>query len=159
MAANMFAYVGANPISFIDPSGLSQILIEINRTTVTANSTIGTLSINDVSMGYTLENPNKNNQRYISSIPTGNYFAEEYVSSRFGKTLRLKGVPGRSDILIHPGNIPDDTEGCILPGKSKGQDRVNNSRAALKSLLDFINKVKKVDGAFNEPTDIIVRVK
>ena len=46
----------------------------------------------------------------------------------------LMGIPNRSNILIHPGNYPDQTNGCILVGNSKGIDYLANSRAAFASL-------------------------
>jgi len=47
-------------------------------------------------------------------------------------------VPGRSGIEIHPANTPDELLGCIAPGLSAGQDRVNKSRAAMADLLGLI---------------------
>lgn len=33
-----------------------------------------------------------------------------------GHMIEVKGVPGRSDILIHPGDSFEDTDGCLLTG-------------------------------------------
>jgi hypothetical protein len=44
------------------------------------------------------------------------YEAHQYSSPRFGATLWLKDVRGRSEILVHAGNFLSDTAGCILVG-------------------------------------------
>ena len=54
----------------------------------------------------------------------------------FSKLL-LCSDPGRSAILMHPGNYPCHTSGCLLPGLGYVTDQVNNSRDALNLLLEL----------------------
>ena len=65
---------------------------------------------------YTVELPWKENQPYISCIPEGLYHCEVWDSARFPLSYIVKDVPGRSHILIHPGNSIKDILGCIAPG-------------------------------------------
>jgi hypothetical protein len=72
-------------------------------------------------------------------IPCGQYRAEIVFSPRFQtQLLRLSGVPGREYIEIHPGNKPEDTEGCTLVGETQGTDWVGSSRLAFLELMSFI---------------------
>lgn len=63
-----------------------------------------------------LELPFLNNKVRKSCIPAGTYTAVKHNSPKFGKTFWVKNVPGRSEILIHAGNIHEHTLGCLLPG-------------------------------------------
>jgi hypothetical protein len=65
-----------------------------------------------------LERPWKNNERGVSCIPAGVYECRRVTSPKFGDTFEVTGVAGRSEILIHKGNIDDDTHGCILIGEA-----------------------------------------
>lgn len=47
-------------------------------------------------------------------------------------------VPAFVGIRIHPGNIDADTEGCLLPGKTKSAEAVASSRIAFTALFDKI---------------------
>jgi LysM repeat protein len=117
----------------------------LQRDTFTDKSTIGVLyedknyngvvDTKDIKLGYTLELPFNNNHNNISSIPIGEYRLTQRTSERFRSHYLVNDVPGRSYILIHAGNYPKDTSGCILLGKTKGKDFVGNSRAALGDLL------------------------
>lgn len=63
----------------------------------------------------TLELPYKNNQKNISSIPTGVYTFQKIKRSTNGKNaLYIRGVENRTEILIHYGRKVTDTQGCIL---------------------------------------------
>lgn len=92
-------------------------------------------------MGATLELPWKNNEFQQSCIPPGIYQATLRESEKFGEHFILKDVPGRSMILIHPGNFPENTQGCILLGMTlsdingDGKQETSNSKMALKSLV------------------------
>jgi len=97
----------------------------------------------------TIELPWKDNRRNVSCIPAGSYFCAQTQSKRFGLVYEVMGVPGRSGILIHAGNVAGDTEkgfkadveGCLLVGMSRGelygQKAVLESRHALKTLHEF----------------------
>jgi hypothetical protein len=93
---------------------------------------------------YTLERPWKDNARNVSCIPPGEYrtsFLERSASGKYRNVFHVEGVPGRSGILIHNGNIVDHTKGCILVGDRTGillnQPAVLSSRSAMRRLQKF----------------------
>ena len=123
--------------------------IILTRLIDTGRETIGTLFLADASgyvvdrkTIYTLEPPWKENRRNISCIPTGVYTVTHNNSPRFGPTIRVNKVPGRSGILFHAGNDYGDTQGCILPGASLTAEtqKVLNSREALSWMLEHLPK-------------------
>lgn len=48
------------------------------------------------------------------------------------------GIDKYAWVLIHPGNTPDDTLGCLMPGMSVSQDRVNDSVVAYKLIYPIV---------------------
>lgn len=74
-------------------------------------------------------------------IPKGYYNIRWHNSPRFGKKLPHlynDKVPKDRYILIHSGNYPEHTEGCILVGFSMGENGVFNSRQALDEFLQHL---------------------
>lgn len=100
---------------------------------------------------HTLEPPWRDNLPDLSCIPPGEYLCVPHHSPHFGGVYLVTGVPGRSHILIHPGNYGGDesaglrthTHGCLLPGswlgRLAGQRAVLASRAALGRLLAWLH--------------------
>ena len=72
---------------------------------------------------YTLELPWRDNHPTESCVQGGEYLCKKYPSEKFGERYILTGVPDRDGILIHPGNYPWNTEGCILLGTGPGSTR------------------------------------
>ena len=112
------------------------------REVFTEESTAGTLYLNGERVADTLENPYLDNQRNISSIPSGNYkvrlrLARESATRDYLHLL-VQEVKDRSYILFHIGNTAKDTRGCILVGLSREQNRVNNSKLAMDLLIKEI---------------------
>lgn len=102
--------------------------------------TIGDLYIDGQFFSNTLEDKNRdlnkngkfdNGEYKVSSetcIPFGTYKIIVSMSPKFGRELpRLLDVPDFEGILIHRGNTPSDTAGCILVGENKTPGRVINS--------------------------------
>lgn len=74
-----------------------------------------------------------------TAIPTGLYEVILNRSPKFRRVLpRLLDVPAFSGILIHPGNWPRDTEGCILTGTSVGAGRTFASFAAHLRVMAYL---------------------
>jgi Family of unknown function (DUF5675) len=72
-------------------------------------------------------------------IPAGRYPVEFRFSPRFQMvTPHVCNVSGREYILIHPGNKPEDTEGCLLVGESQSKDWVGSSREAFLCLMTLL---------------------
>lgn len=101
---------------------------------------IGRLFVDDVFFCHTLEPPRTGEH---PCIPQGHYKVEMYPSGKF-HALRpiLLNVPGRSGILIHEGNFPRDTMGCILVGKNERVGSLNYSRNTLSNLMRRIQQSK-----------------
>lgn len=55
-----------------------------------------------------------------------------------GYLPRLLEVPGYQGVLIHIGNYPQDTEGCILVGYNTKKGAVMNSTQAFWKLYDLL---------------------
>ena len=119
--------------------GVNLLLI---RDDFSDKSTLGKLYLNGEMFCQTLELPYLDNQRSISCIPEGSYKVRTRLpresATRDYVHLLVQDVEGRSYILVHIGNFPKDTKGCILVGQSRQQDRVNNSRFAMELLIKEI---------------------
>lgn len=105
--------------------------LRVSRLTFTPRSTIGILSADGQGWCSTLELPVVDGLPG-SAIPLGTYPVSAYPSPRFGRLMPLiLGIPGRSEIEIHWGNDPAETDGCILLGfPSSAPDTIINSREA-----------------------------
>lgn len=92
----------------------------------------------------TLELPWKDNLKKVSCIPAGTYRVVKHKSPKFGECFWVKDVPGRSEILIHPGAFHKNTLGCILVGddfKDINKDwrlDVTNSKQTLEKLYKIM---------------------
>ncbi|MDR1340140.1 MAG: DUF5675 family protein, partial [Prevotellaceae bacterium] len=62
-----------------------------------------------------------------------------------GKVPRLLDVKGYDGVLIHIGNRPEDTEGCILVGENKVKGQVINSTETFKRLYEVMKKADSVE--------------
>lgn len=83
-------------------------------------------------------------------IPTGTWALVNEYSARFKRYLwELKGVPGHTELKIHNGNIPSDTQGCVLIGMRHGTlnggPAVLNSRWALSALTQALEPYKELE--------------
>jgi hypothetical protein len=125
--------------------------LRLVRHTSGDKSTQGKLYIDDAFACHTLENPWLNNERRVSCIPGGEYeiglrkeggwHARAFTKfeSGFHKgMLQVLDVPERSFILIHWGNFPRHTQGCILVGEKPGPDKVERSIAAYRKIYPRI---------------------
>jgi hypothetical protein len=113
------------------------------------DATLGQAELKMPAQNYTfctLELPWKNNERRISCIPEGKYKAKPHISPKFGRCFWIQDVPGRSEILIHPGNFTSQILGCILPGtahKDINGDKIPDvvsSKVVMEKLLTYITK-------------------
>jgi hypothetical protein len=104
--------------------------------------TTGEMLIEGEHFCWTLEDPWKNNEPNVSCIPTGTYSIISTLSVRFSREMpRLIGVPGRTGILVHPGNTDRDTEGCILVGEKRLGVDLLNSRHAFNRFVVWLSSV------------------
>jgi hypothetical protein len=53
-------------------------------------------------------------------------------------------VKGYEGVLIHIGNRPEDTEGCILVGENKVKGQVINSTETFKRLYELMKKAYSI---------------
>lgn len=95
-------------------------------------------------------------QHGTTAIPIGRYQVTlRQVSPRFssrtqyqfchGRLPRLLNVPGYVGVLIHIGNRPEDTEGCLLVGENKVVGQVTNSTATFRRLYEILQQADKRD--------------
>jgi hypothetical protein len=111
--------------------------LSLLRTSRENNCVFGEMSIDDEFTCYTLERP-------AVLIPAGTYPLTYYFSPHNNMTVPLlHNVPGRTMIEIHAGNTPSDTEGCILVGRVKKSESIEESRIALAELMAQIDPLCK----------------
>ena len=108
--------------------------LDLQRIKFDTASCEGFLLVDGESGLFTLELPVKDGLPG-SAIPQGRYDVTVTFSPKFERDMPLiTGIPGRSEIRIHWGNDPSDTEGCVLVGKTLGQDFIGSSRLAFDEL-------------------------
>lgn len=109
---------------------------------------ISTLYINGVFECFALEDPlTERKIKGESAIPRGVYQLGLRYSPKFSpkynhQMIWVKNVPNYEYILIHPGNVVEDTEGCLIPGKTIG--RLNGKFAVLESKTAYTALYGKV---------------
>ncbi len=121
---------------------MDEIVISRDNAGNPASIVFGTISVNGVKKGVTLEPETR-------KISKGTYTAQIYNSPKFGRKVILLEVSGRTYIEIHAGNTLKDTSGCILVGKSKSGNQILNSSSTLTSIIS----------AISTPNNIQVRIK
>jgi len=119
----------------------------LERRFLGSKSTIGKLFLDGIYICNTLEDTIRETKIYgKTAIPYGTYEVVITYSPKYKRQLpRLQNVPGYTGILIHPGNSPKDTHGCILPGTYK-ESRLNwvgGSRKAFNKVFKKLKLVKK----------------
>lgn len=95
--------------------------------------------------GFTLEpvGPDTVERGRDKRIPAGVYQATWHESDKFQRLLPLlysEKVPKDRRILIHSGNAPKDTQGCILLGNNADEYGVSDSKKALEAFLKLTLK-------------------
>lgn len=128
--------------------------IKVERKWCGPTCTIGVLSVNGTDEMFTLEDTERMEKVYgETAIPKGVYNVTITHSPRFKKDLPLiENVPGFEGVRIHPGNTAEDTEGCILVGKTKGPESVGKSREAFNDLF------KEIRGAIDRGEQVILEI-
>ena len=116
--------------------------LTLRRKWLTDQSTIGELYVDGAFFSYTLEDvlrPDGVKVKHETAIPAGRYEVIMGWSNRFQKVMpRLQRVPMFEGILIHAGNTKDDTSGCILVGKMRGDNRITESCSAFNRLYNLL---------------------
>jgi hypothetical protein len=120
--------------------------------------TLGKVYIDTKFFAYSLEDPVRPKGVIVpndTAIPAGRYEVVWEKSPRLSRkhgydffTPRLVGVPGFLGILIHVGNFPRDTEGCVLMGLRKYRDGIGESQKAMDWLYPFIENALKTKKVF-----------
>ena len=113
---------------------MDRVDIVIDRKTAYSGSIVGTLSVNGSRVCYTLELPWLWNEKGVSCVPNGRYFAFLRYDKGDKWRIQLTGVPGRSGVQIHMGNYPHHTKGCVLVGTGTGSNKVFGSSSAYQAL-------------------------
>ena len=80
-----------------------------------------------------------------TAIPAGTYKITMKNSPRFKRVLPLlHDVPHFLGVLIHSGNDPGDTAGCILVGHNKVKGKVLESRATSDRLNSLLTEHRSI---------------
>lgn len=134
--------------------------IIVDRIWFTEDNTIGEVSIDGYFECYSLEDKVREIPKApvakwkvakATAIPAGRYEVVLSFSNRFKKTLpELLSVPGFSGVRMHAGNTEEDTEGCILLGRVKGNHAIYESRPAC------IKVVAKIAAAIKEGKKVFI---
>lgn len=116
--------------------------ITLKRKYKTNESTIGEILVNGKFMMFCIEDIEREVKiKGKTAIPKGTYEVVLTMSNRFKKVLPLLlNVPNYEGVRIHPGNTALDTEGCILPGMTRLENFVGNSKKAFEILFILIKK-------------------
>lgn len=133
--------------------------LKLDRKYKKPNYTIGKLYINDKYFCDTIEDADRGLKDSMSeseiklkkvysktAIPTGTYeIIMNTISPKFknrswakpygGKLPRLLNVKGFEGVLIHVGNKPEDSLGCILVGKNNIKGQVTESTITFNKLM------------------------
>ncbi len=121
--------------------------LELHRDKMTEKTTIGKLFVNGVEYCNTLEDTDRHledggKKIYANTcIPRGVYQVVIDFSTKYSRMMpHILNVPQFEGIRIHAGNYAEDTEGCILVGRTRGEDFIGDSRIVF---ADFMKELEE----------------
>jgi hypothetical protein len=116
--------------------------LRVIREPSTAAATLGILLIDGVFVCWTLEDVVREVKiPGETAIPAGRYAVRLSLSQRFQKLLpEILTVPNFKGIRIHAGNTQADTAGCVLVGRVRAYDRVEESKLALMNVMEHLRR-------------------
>ena len=116
--------------------------LRVIREPSTVAATMGLLLIDGVFTCWTLEDVVREVKiPGETAIPAGRYDVRLSLSQRFQKVLpEVLAVPGFTGIRIHAGNTQADTHGCVLVGRVRVYDRVEESKLALMNVMEHLRR-------------------
>lgn len=123
--------------------------IKVKRRYFADTYTIGTMYVDGERFCDTLEDRYRDMSKEPkvtgqTAIPYGTYKLVVNRSPKFGRDLpRLLGVPHFDGILIHRGNSPADTSGCILVGENRVKGRVVDSTRFEARLVELLKAAQE----------------
>lgn len=126
--------------------------IKIRRELFNSNNTIGSMYVNDLFFGYTLEDKDRGLKDTMSiseiklrkvfgetAIPYGTYEVILSYSNRFKKVMPLLlNVKGFEGVRIHGGNTDKNTLGCPLLGLKKNENGIYDCATINNKLINLI---------------------
>jgi len=113
---------------------------------IISDGTFGVLRDEGIPFCLTLERLWLNNRKSESCIPEGLYICKRLQSPKFGNTFEVTQVPDRTAILIHKGNIIEDSHGCIILGEQF--EPLNGHNAVLssgKAFDEFLQRTRDLN--------------
>jgi hypothetical protein len=145
------------------------MFLELKRDTLLPDCTFGILTVNGQSY-QTLE-PTVRPQKIAgqTAIPAGQYalalrtegemnsvYTEMFGSAFHKGMLWLQDIPNFTDVYLHIGNYPKDTEGCILVGTARG--KLNDVDAVLNSRAAYVQMYPAVATAIAAGDEVVISV-
>ncbi|MCI0346886.1 MAG: DUF5675 family protein [Chloroflexi bacterium] len=121
------------------------MLLLLTRDTFLPTRTLGRLDLDGKPFGFTCEDLDRGldagdpstwtrKVKRETAIPVGEYeLGVRFSPSQGREVLFLVGVPAFNPgcVLVHAGNGPDDTEGCVLAGLRRTDTEIRDSRKAV----------------------------
>lgn len=141
---------------------MSKAILTLKRVNKQPKFTEGDLYLNGTFFCHTLEDTDRNLkqgdtlQRVLAvkvygetAIPAGTYKVILNMSPKFKKILpRLQNVTGYEGVLIHGGNKPADTYGCLLVGErdaTPGLIKGGTSQITLLKLIKELTNYQEIE--------------
>lgn len=130
----------------------NKITLHLRRIKQYGETTLGQLTILGTAKSWFVLEPGGPDSKTEGSdkrIVAGAYKMQSYSSLKYKNVYEVKGVPGRTNILLHAGNYHNDTLGCLMPGKTWGAEAdkhfyVGSSKRALQEIISVINGSNQV---------------
>lgn len=132
-------------------------------------STVGILTDNLEFLATIIEDPFRESKVYgRTRIPEGHYriikrkyggFYQRY-KDRFGHShvYELQGVEGFTDILIHIGNFPEDTRGCLLVNEGFRIRKSDNAFIGYRSTGQYLELYDQINAWFKDNDSVLLIV-
>lgn len=121
------------------------IMLVLKRIFQNDKYTIGRLYYSNTYLCDTLEPPKHVNHPCIDK---GTYNISYQPSKKFGRNMPfLLNCNGRVGIMIHPGNYPRDTQGCILVGRNITKGSLSHSKVTFENVNAIIQAILNLNGS------------